>query len=116
MTAGFVADGGDIPQRVSCDNGHGHVFDSTVFVFIEARNTASFFKGKDFKMSKFTRLAALTAAILIGFSSLAEARIYCYDSNTGDFLHWGPCYRQYTPGRTYCYDRYTGEFLHWGSC
>ena len=67
-------------------------------------------------MSKFTRLAALTAAILIGFSSLAEARIYCYDSNTGDFLHWGPCYRQYTPGRTYCYDRYTGEFLHWGSC
>jgi hypothetical protein len=63
-------------------------------------------------MFKYTRLAALTAAILLGLSALAEARTYCYDTDTGEFLHWGPC----TPGRTYCYDRNTGEFLNWGAC
>lgn len=68
-------------------------------------------------MSKYARLAALTAAILLSFSSLAEARTYCYNRYTGEFLHWGFCYRYYsTPGRTYCYDQNTGEFLHWGSC
>ena len=69
-------------------------------------------------MSKYARLVALTAGILLGFSSLAEARVYCYDRNTGEFLHWGSCYyRAYTtPVRTYCYDRNTGEFLHLGSC
>jgi len=57
---------------------------------------------------------------MMGFSSLAEARVYCYDRYTGEFLHWGACYQYYsyayyrTPGRTYCYDRYTGNFLHWG--
>jgi hypothetical protein len=63
-------------------------------------------------MSKYARLVALTAGILMGFSSLAEARVYCYDRYTGAFLHWGACY----PGRTYCYDTNTGEFLHWGAC
>ena len=67
-------------------------------------------------MSKYTRLALLTAALLMGFSSLAEASTYCYNRYTGEFLHWGACYRYSTPGRTYCYDRYTGEFLHWGQC
>jgi hypothetical protein len=68
-------------------------------------------------MSKYTRLVALTAAILMGFSSLAEARVYCFNRYTGEFLHWGSCYRHYsTPGRTYCFNRYTGEFLNWGSC
>ncbi len=68
-------------------------------------------------MSKYARLVALTAGILMGFSSLAEARVYCYDRHTGEFLHWGACYQYYsTPGRTYCYDRYTGNFLHWGAC
>ncbi|HTZ68919.1 MAG TPA: hypothetical protein VMB83_15915 [Roseiarcus sp.] len=68
-------------------------------------------------MSKYARLAALTAVILMGFSSLAEARVYCYNRYTGAFLHWGYCSHHYsTPGRTYCYNRYTGEFLNWGSC
>ena len=68
-------------------------------------------------MLKYARLVALTAGILMGFSSLAEARVYCYDRNTGEFLHWGPCYQYYsTPGRTYCYDRNTGQFLYWGAC
>ena len=43
-------------------------------------------------MSKYACLVALTAGILMGFSSLAEARVYCYDRNTGEFLHWGACY------------------------
>jgi hypothetical protein len=68
------------------------------------------------KMSKYPRLVALTAGILMGFSSLAEARVYCYDSYTGEFLHWGACYDYSTPGRTYCYDRNTGNFLYWGKC
>jgi hypothetical protein len=68
-------------------------------------------------MSKYVRLVALTTGILMGFSSLAEARVYCYDRYTGAFLHWGACYQYYsTPGRTYCYDRNTGSFLHWGEC
>lgn len=24
-------------------------------------------------------------------SPIAKARVYCYDRNTGEFLHWGPC-------------------------
>ena len=76
-----------------------------------------FIEGKEVKMSKYVRLVALTTGILMGFSSLAEARVYCYDRYTGAFLHWGACYQYYsTPGRTYCYDRNTGSFLHWGEC
>jgi hypothetical protein len=68
-------------------------------------------------MAKYVRLVALTAGLLVGFSSLSEARVYCFNRYTGEFLHWGSCYQPArTPGRTYCYDRYTGGFLHWGSC
>ena len=46
--------------------------------------------------------------------SLSEqARIYCYNRSSGEFLHWGAC-RSHP--RVYCRNTYTGEFLHWGSC
>ena len=49
-----------------------------------------------------------------------QVRLFCYNSYTGRFLHWGPCGPRYVylrrPGRVYCYNRYTGRFLHWGSC
>lgn len=49
-------------------------------------------------------------------SSVQQARLYCYDRNTGEFLHWGPCDRP----RVYCrhHERYSSRyrFLHWGAC
>jgi len=57
-------------------------------------------------------LAALFT--LIGHTDKADARVFCYNTNTGRFLHWGPCRR--TVPRVYCYNRRTGRFLHWGAC
>jgi hypothetical protein len=48
-----------------------------------------------------------------------QVRLYCYNTYSGEFLHWGPCGPRYywrRPGRVYCYNRYSGRFLHWGSC
>lgn len=52
-------------------------------------------------------------------SSLDEARLFCYNRDTGRFKHWGACgggYRAASRPRVYCRNRFSGQFLHWGSC
>ena len=47
-------------------------------------------------------------------SDTENARVYCYNRDSGYFLHWGAC-RSSHP-RVYCRNTYTGQFLHWGAC
>ncbi len=32
-----------------------------------------------------------------------EVRLYCYNTYTGEFLHWGPCYRRHYYRHYYYY-------------
>ena len=54
-------------------------------------------------------------------SLVQDARIFCYNTRNGRFLHWGSCggrrivFRPTVP-RVYCRMRYSGRFLHWGRC
>lgn len=48
------------------------------------------------------------------YSSVDDARVFCFNRASGRFLHWGSCYR--SAPRVYCKNHWSGEFLHWGSC
>ncbi len=53
-------------------------------------------------------------------SLVQDARVFCYNTYSGRFLHWGGCgyrvvYRPYRP-RVYCRSNFSGQFLHWGRC
>ena len=41
-------------------------------------------------------------------SAIEDVRLYCYNRYTGQFLHWGPCYRH----RYYYYRRWH-HHRHW---
>ena len=75
----------------------------------------------------FSSTTPASAGPLMGADSLAqettpelvqEARIFCYNTYSGRFLHWGSCggYRVSYRPRVYCRNRYSGQFLHWGRC
>ncbi len=45
---------------------------------------------------------------------IQNVRIFCYNTHSGRFLHWGRCGGGFP--RVYCRSNYTGGFLHWGRC
>lgn len=49
-------------------------------------------------------------------SIVQDARIFCYNTRTGRFKHWGRCHRRVSYPRVYCMRRSTGKFLYWGAC
>lgn len=72
--------------------------------------------------SPFSEVLAMPIAPMpLATPLVQKARIFCYNTYTGRFLHWGRCgyrysYRRHYLPRVYCRTRYGHHFLHWGRC